>query len=490
MSYKFPCYHLPQSQDKTNEAIESSLHTLSFSNHGREIQLQVPKLSGEQLFKLMKSVKENRGEYLQHLKVNEIVDILDQAIHKWLDPKYELRKLAEEMLPVITGYDQEMIRLFLSRYLRHFRKEKLQRIIDQDFPNPFVLDEFRPRTAGGLYRAYGPELTTHIFSGNVPALPLWSMVSGLLVKSATIGKVSSSEPLFPVLFAKTLEELDPKLAQTMAILWWKGGNEELEKVAFQNSEAVIAYGSEQTTTQIAQKVPTDVRLLIHGQKVSFGVITNECLEGTKAAETARFAAHDTSWFDQQGCLSPHVFYVERGGKISPKDFARMLAHEMANFEHKMPRATLSTEENNAILRTRSQAEFQSFSSERIELLSSEQGTSWTVIYREEAEFPFSVLNRVVTVVPVGSIEELPGKLTAVKGVVQTVGMACSPKKFRRVIQLLGENGVNRICALGQMPQPEPGWHHDGRFNLADLVHWCDVESSVEIMMDKYDPYRD
>jgi hypothetical protein len=486
----FSCYHLPQSENVTKEEVEASLETLTFSNHGRELQLKVPKLSGEQLSKITLEIKKNRSEYLQHLKVNEIVDLLEQAINKWLDPDYELRKLAEEMLPIITGYDQEMVRLFLSRYLRHFRKEKLQRIIDQDFPNPLVLDEFRPRLAGGLYRAYGPELATHIFSGNVPALPLWSMVSGLIVKSATLGKVSSSEPLFPVLFAKTLEELEPRLAQSIAILWWKGGNEELEEVAFRESEAVIAYGSEQTTKQIAMRVPSGVRLLIHGQKISFGVITNESLEGTKAHETARLAAHDTSWFDQQGCLSPHVFYVEQGGKISAKDFARMLAHEMANFEHKMPRAKLSTEENNAILKVRSQAEFQSYGSEQIELLSSEGGTAWTVIYREDVAFPFSVLNRVVTVIPIENIEELQLKISDVKHVVQTVGVACPPQKLRPLINLLGSNGVNRICALGQMPQPEPGWHHDGRFNLADLVRWCDIESSVELQMDKYDPYRD
>lgn len=490
MTNVFSCYHLPQSQDVTKEEIEASLQALTFSNHGRKVQLKVPILSGEQLSRITREIKKNRSEYLQHLRVNEIVDILDQAINMWLDPQYELRKIAEEMLPIITGYDQEMVRLFLSRYLRHFRKEKLQRMIDQDFPNPLVLDEFRPRIAGGLYRAYGPELTTHIFSGNVPALPLWSMVSGLLVKSATLGKVSSSEPLFPVLFAKTLEELNPSLTQSMAILWWKGGNEQLEKVAFQHSEAVVAYGSEQTTKQIAKKVPAGVRLLIHGQKISFGVISNECLEGTKASETARLAAQDTSWFDQQGCLSPHVFYVERGGKISPKDFACLLAHEMANFEYKMPRAKLSTEENNSILKVRSQAEFQSYGSEQIELLSSEAGTAWTVIYREDAAFPFSVLNRVITVIPIDSMEEIPLKISEVKHVVQTVGVACPPQKLHPLINLLGSNGVNRVCALGQMTQPEPGWHHDGRFNLADLVRWCDIESSVEMQMDKYDPYRD
>ena len=37
----------------------------------------------------------------------------------------------------------------------------------------------------------------------------------------------------------------------------------------------------------------------------------------RAPATARLAAHDVMRYDQQGCYSPHVFYVERGGKVAP-----------------------------------------------------------------------------------------------------------------------------------------------------------------------------
>lgn len=487
MRILFPCYYLPEEVKH-----ELSFQTLLFKKKDRQVELEVPIMTPEVLSTVLDEIKAKRKEYLQQVRTSEIVEIIDKAVQRWLNPAYEKRQLAEEWLPIITGYDQEMIHLFISKYLRNFRQEKLLRMIDQDFPNPLVLDEFRPRTAGGLYRAYGPELITHIFSGNVPALPLWSMISGILLKSATLGKVSSAEPLFPVLFAQTLAEIEPRLAQTIAIAWWKGGEEKLEEVSYEQSEAVIAYGSAKTIENIARNVPAHVRFYPHGHKVSFGVITNECLEGTKAWETAHLAAHDASWFDQQGCLSAHLFFVEQGGKISARDFAHMLAQEMANFERKMPRAPLSVEENQAILQARSQVEFRSFDDKKVELLASEQGTSWTVIYQEgeDLKFPFSVLNRVIRVLPIHSVEDIGKRVTDMKHLIQTVGVASTPQKFRHLINLLGEWGVNRICSLGEMPSPEPGWHHDGRLNLADMVRWCDVESSLERNMDKYDPYRD
>jgi hypothetical protein len=44
-----------------------------------------------------------------------------------LVPEYPLRKLAEALIPKITGYDAEMVRLELKRYIRTFRKKELLR---------------------------------------------------------------------------------------------------------------------------------------------------------------------------------------------------------------------------------------------------------------------------------------------------------------------------------------------------------------------------
>ena len=53
---------------------------------------------------------------------------------------------------------------------------------------------------------------------------------------------------------------------------------------------------------------------------------------------------------------------------------------------------------------------------------------------------------------------------------------------------LGRAGVTRICALGAMTAPEAGWHHDGRFNLLDLVRVVEIEASAERSADALAPY--
>jgi hypothetical protein len=39
-----------------------------------------------------------------------------------------------------------------------------------------------------------------------------------------------------------------------------------------------------------------------------------------------------------------------------------------------------------------------------------------------------------------------------------------------------------------MTQPEAGWHHDGRFNLADLVRIVEIEQAAERAADRLAPY--
>src|SRR5699024_5332886 len=131
----------------------------------------------------------------------------------------------------------------LTSYLKSFRKKELFKFLAEDLTNWSILDDFQPRVKGGFSKAIGPNLMTHIWAGNVPGIPLWSLISSLLVKAGSIGKVSSGEPFFAGVFARAIKEIDPELATCFAIVWWKGGDETKEKVIGQLSEVVVGYGN-------------------------------------------------------------------------------------------------------------------------------------------------------------------------------------------------------------------------------------------------------
>ena len=77
-----------------------------------------------------------------------------------------------------------------------------------------------------------------------------------------------------------------------------------------------------------------------------------------------------------------------------------------------------------------------------------------------------------------------------KALLQTVGIAASPEELYRLADSLGQAGVTRISALGHMTAPEAGWHHDGRFNLVDLITLTEIEHSAEVAADSFASYVD
>jgi len=200
--------------------------TLTYDRDGQAIEIAVPLLSDEQMQGLSRRIKEASRIHLKSMAVSDITATIDAAIARLLDRNDTYRQQAEEYLPLITGYDAEMIRLGLTGYLKTFRQSELRRFVAEDFVNPKILDEFQPLPKGGYGKAFGPDLLAHIWAGNVPGIPLWSLISGLLVKAGNIGKVPSAEPLMASWFARIIAEIDPKLGQCLAIVWWKGGDVE------------------------------------------------------------------------------------------------------------------------------------------------------------------------------------------------------------------------------------------------------------------------
>ncbi|MFI5444444.1 acyl-CoA reductase [Polaromonas sp. UC242_47] len=469
-------------------AADVAWQTLTFEGQHDTLEVAVPVLTEDQTVALMARVRSASRAYLKSLTVAQIVDIIDRAIARWLDPQDPWRQKANTLLPLVTGYDADMVRLGLTAYLKTFRKPQLQRFLAEDFGNPQVLDDFVPRTKGGFSKAFGADLAVHIWAGNVPGLCLWSLISGLLVKSGTVGKVASAEPLLAGWMAQLLVEVDPRLADCLAVVWWKGGDEAREKLFFKHADLVLAYGDNTALEQVRRQVPITTRFLPFGHKLSFGIVARQALDARKAIRTVQQAAYDVMRYDQQGCYSPHVFYVERGGKISPEEFSRYLAHELSALEKKYPRRTLSLSEAADLAGWRQAEEFQSLSPDGPDVAG--EG-DWTVVYNNSL-LPLSpsALNRSIRVVAVDHWADVIPLIAPHRALLQTVGVAAAPRELFEIAEQLGRAGVTRICALGQMTSPEAGWHHDGRCSLLDLVQMVDIEASAETAAEGFAPYVD
>jgi Acyl-CoA reductase (LuxC) len=444
---------------------------------GPEHRLQVPALTPAQWQALCEHLRGPGRQALRALPVREIVQAIDAAIHVLLERTSEEHQTLLDWLPRVTGFSPEMVRVNLNATLRTYRAPQLQRFVSEDFGSAEMLDGFAPRATGGLSHAEGAALLTHVWAGNVPGLPLWSLVSGLLVKAGNLGKVSKDEPVLASVFARTLARLSPALGKACAVLWWDRQDEATAQTVWAASQMVIAFGGDAALATVQRQMPSGVRFLPHGHKISFGAVGREALSATRAPRMARLAAEDVVRHEQQGCYSPQVFYVERGAQTTPQEFAERLAAELQQLGTRFARPPPGLTEAAQIAQWRSRLEWDP----QVTLIGRPEH-GWSVAFHDQ---PLVLgpgpLHRCVQVVAIDTLDDLPQWLAPRRRHLQTAGLAVAPERLQALALHLAECGVTRVCALGQMPLPSPGWHNDGRPSLLDLVNLVDLETSTEAL---------
>ncbi len=349
------------------------------------------------------------------------------------------------------------IALHLARAARQFEflglaePEQLIEVVRGELGHAEALDDFVPY-AGHHAMARGSETILHVMSGNTPHAGLQSVIRGLLLGARNFCKIPSSG--LPEI-AQFRDELPQPLAGRIEIA------NELRDEWLAQADAVIVFGSDETIAEIRKRVLPPRVFIPHGHKVSIGIVFEdwECV-------SAAGAARDASLFDQQGCLSPHVFYV--GGNAAA--YAARLAEEMEKFNAENPRGKLTTPELASIAAVRADYRFRAANDPRIAVFESRGSSDWTVILDADDEFTPSCLNRVIFVKPMP--DDLPAALGGASAFLSTI--AIWPATLPNV-RKVGDLGASRICPIGRMQSPPFTWHQDGGQNLAPLVRWIDAE---------------
>ena len=425
------------------------------------------------------TLKRNREQFLAHRSLPSMVNLFVKLAENWLEPDFPFRQFALENAAA-SGFSRATLARGLDNFFTQLTRENFRTLVAQEIGSAVdatsgQADASSP-PASRFWRA--PEFQVHITAGNIPNPTLTSIIFGLLTRSAQFVKCASGSSFLPRLFAHSIYDADPKLGACLEIAGWKGGNVDLENTLFAEADCVTATGSDETLDAIRKRLPLHTRFLGYGHKVSFGFIAGEVLSSKHAAgKIITAVADDVVAWNQLGCLSPHVIYVQPGGEISPENFAELLADELDRREAHEPRGEISPEESAAIASRRAIYEIRAaHSPETTRHWRSKDSTAWTVIFEADPRFQLSCLNRFIYIKPVSDLKALLESADAVRGRVSTVGIAAPEETIPELAAKLARWGATRICPLGQMQNPPLTWRHDGRPPLGDLITWADVET--------------
>ncbi len=319
-----------------------------------------------------------------------------------------------------------------------------------------ALDDFVPY-GGHLAKACAVKTILHVISSNTPAAGLQSVLRGLLLGAHNLCKIPSAG-------LPEIAEFRAALPAELAIRVELAG--ELPDDWLARAEAVIVFGHDSTIAHFRALVRPGQRFVAHGHRLSFGVVFDD-----PAFTSAPLAARDASLFDQQGCLSPHVFYVAGNAR----DYAARLAEEMRAFQkEREPRGRVSLSEANSIRTRREDLAFRAAQGEPLALWQSEGSTAWTVAFDTTPGFPHSPLNRFVFVKPLPA--DFAAEFREVRAHLSCAGFWPATLAHARTLAPLG---VSRLCPLGRMQSPPWTWLQDGVSALAPLVRWVGAEIQAD-----------
>jgi len=306
-------------------------------------------------------------------------------------------------------------------------------------------------------KAIAPQAILHVVSGNTPHAALQSLIGGLLLGSRNLVKLPRGGIIEVDEFVSGLPDALRAKIET---------SEELPPDWLTQAGAVIVYGSDETIAHFRTLISPSQVFIGHGHKASLGIVWDD-----PAFVSCDGAARDASLFDQQGCLSPQVFYVREVQPGFAREYAEKLASAMDAFNRTHPRGSLAVEEKAAIANLRAAYRFRAAGDLRVALWEGGGNLDWTVVYEEDSWFPASPLNRVIFVKPLP--EEFVTAIGPASEHIGAVGLfPCTEELADRFAALR----PSRFCAIGGMQEPLWTWHNGGVPRLASLVKWVDFES--------------
>jgi hypothetical protein len=290
---------------------------------------------------------------------------LEAAMHRVAqrlgDPADDLYRAARALLPAHTGFSDAMLD-FSFGFFQELQLTALAQMATwtppaavccgfASLPGNAGSVRFYPGGVGGRVRAAmgrqlarpapSPRTLVGYAAGNIPGAALLIALLGQLLepRPAILVRNSRREPFFTPLLLAALEEIDSALVANVAVMLWDYEDAELQAAILREADLLLLVAGDATIASVeadARRAGASPRIQRHGHKVSFIAVSREVLTAERLALVAPLAALDTVMWDQNGCLSPRIHFVEEGGALAPEDYADAVTEALRALSPRLP----------------------------------------------------------------------------------------------------------------------------------------------------------
>jgi hypothetical protein len=491
------------------------------------IAVRWPLLKEKPWGQLLDLLKGNRKRVPHGVAYWERMQAALQIVSKRLSHSNDpIRTQAINSLPAYTGYSEAMIRFTLG---------SLDLFNLADIPSAFELSptwdcarawqkmsdlpgrlRFYPSgkwhalktiipgsTEQPLFTSGEPlDFVTGYGAGNVPgtALLIAFMAQATTLAGGapptTVIKNSRREPIFSTLILSALEQVDPDLVAATCVLVWDYEQTTVQQLLLSETDLVIAAASDESIDQIREQLyrasgpKSRTRFHAHGHKVSFSVIGKQVLQhslndtrsGTPLLDiVALLAGLDSVFWDQHGCLSSRVHFVEIGeeGTHNPMEYAQKLSAQLGILADQLPRGAWPRQ----TLHDRFDRYNSLASSGQVQVLSSYDDDFVVILDQRQldAEGFYRQVNdcqgRIIVVRPIIDLTEIPERYlkripaSNLQSLSVAFGRPGEPLSERELkfAEACGACGVTAIRSVGRGAFPQLAYSWDGLIPL-DLTH--------------------
>ncbi|NMC05974.1 MAG: hypothetical protein GYA24_12225 [Candidatus Lokiarchaeota archaeon] len=442
---------------------------------------EIPRVNEDEIASVCDALGARAVEYFAKEK-NAFSKVI--ALNKrWLDPEFPFRKQALDVIPKVSGFSREMIETF-GFYPFNWT-----------FPSP-PPSKPMPRLApfeDGYMKSIGtehvqirqPRLLTRVMFGNVVGYDAITMLHGIASGVPQLIKVASGQPIFPFIYANSLEAVDPALRATIFLTYWKGGDARIEDRVFARSDVLDVWGANETIADVKRRVVPmkhDPVILENPHRVGMAFVS----KAYRTQQVAALLALDIACWSGMACFCVKNVFVE-GTVDQVRGFGKDLAKALDKYT-RVYGTLIQPQTGTEMLKFKEGYEKLEYDGKEVTTISPARGLRWLVavdgrplngLKVTTPLAPMCVIQPVDTLVDaISNVAGQPG----IKPFLEEAAVAIPQEDLLPLSERLFDAGFMNIKTAGSVAFPKQWEPHGGAFYLTtasrfDGLRWVCIDTN-------------